>query len=44
MGVDVQGEAGGVVAQHAADGFHVHTVLEGQGCKGVAEVVEAHLR
>lgn len=43
MGVGVQGEACGVVAQHSADGFDVHAVLESQGCKGVAEVVEPHL-
>ena len=31
MGVGVQGEPGAVVAQHAGDGFHIHSVLQGQG-------------
>lgn len=43
VGVGVQGEAGGEVAQHTADGLDVYAVLEGQGGKGVAEVVEAYL-
>lgn len=44
MGVGVQGEAGGVVSRHAGDGFDVHTVLQGQGGEGVAQVVEAKFR
>ena len=44
MGVGVQGEACGEVAQHAGDGFDIHTVLEGDGGEGVAEVVEPDLR
>lgn len=43
VGVGVQSEAGGEVAQHTADGLDVYAVLEGQGGKGVAEVVEAYL-
>ena len=35
MGVGVQGEPGAVVAQHAGDGFHIHSVLQGQGCESV---------
>lgn len=35
MGVGVQGEPGTVVAQHAGDGFHIHSVLQDQGCEGV---------
>ena len=35
MGVGVQREARRVVAQHTADGFHVHAVLERHGCEGV---------
>ena len=35
MGVGVQREPRGVVTQHTADGFHVHTVLEGHGREGV---------
>ena len=44
MGVDIQGEPGREVPQHSADGFDVHTVLQGDGCEGVAEVVESDLR
>ena len=31
VGVGVQGEAGGEVAQHAGNGLDVHTVLQRQG-------------
>ena len=31
VGVGAEGEARVVVTQHAADGFHIHTVLECQG-------------
>ena len=41
MGVGVQRKARRVVAQHTADGFHVHAVLQGHGREGVAEVVKA---
>lgn len=40
MGIGVQGEAGGVVAQHAGDGLDIHTVLKRQRGEGVAEVME----
>ena len=43
MGVGVQGEACGEVAQHTADGLDVHTVLKCDGCEGVAEVMESDL-
>ena len=35
MDVGVQGKPGAVVAQHAGDGFHIHSVLQGQGCESV---------
>ena len=35
MGVGVQREARGVVAQHTADGLDVHAVLECHGREGV---------
>ena len=35
MGIGVQGEACRVVAQHTADRFHVHAVLEGHSGEGV---------
>ena len=40
MGVGVQGKASGEVAQHAGHGLDVHTVLQGDGCEGVTEVME----
>ena len=43
MGIGVQGEAGGEVAQDGGYGLDVHAVLQSDGGKGVAEVVEANL-
>ena len=43
MGIGVQCEACGEVAEHAADGLDIYTILEGNGCEGVAEVVESDL-
>ena len=36
MGVGVQGEACGEVAQHPGHCFHIHPVLQGQSGEGVA--------
>ena len=44
MGVGVQGEASGEVAQHSGHGLYVHAILQCDGCKGVSEVVESDLR
>lgn len=44
MGIGVQGEAGGEIAEHTADGFDVNTVLESDGGEGMAEIVEPDLR
>lgn len=44
MGVGVQGEAGGEVAQHTGDGFDVYAVLQCDGGEGVAEVMEPNFR
>ena len=38
MGVGVQGEAGGEVTKHTGLRLDVHAILQGDGCKGVAEV------
>jgi len=35
VGVGVQRETRRVVTEHTADGFHVHTVLQGQRCESV---------
>ena len=44
MGIGIQGEACGEVAEHSRDGFDVHAVLESDGCKDVAEVMESDIR
>ena len=44
MGIGVQGEASVEVTQHAGQRLDVHTVLQGNGGEGVAEVVESDLR
>lgn len=44
MGIGVQSEACGEEAQHAGDCLDINSVLEGDGCEGVAEVVEPNLR
>ena len=44
MGIGVEREASGEMAEHTADRLDVHAVLEGDGCKGVAEVVESDFR
>ena len=41
MGIGVQGESGGEVAQHAGDGLDINTILQGEGGKGVPKLVEA---
>ena len=43
MGVGVQGEARGEVAEHTADCFNVYAILQGDGCEGVTKVVESDL-
>ena len=43
MGVGIQGKPGGEVAEHSADGFDIHAVLQGDGGEGVAEIVESDL-
>ena len=44
MGVGVQGESGREVPQHTGHRLDVYAVLQGDGCEGVAEVVESDLR
>ena len=36
MGVGVQSEASGEVAEHTGDCLYVHDILQCDGCKGVA--------
>ena len=44
IGVGVQGEACGEVAEHTADRLDVHAILQSDGRKGVTKVVESDLR
>ena len=44
MGVGVQGEACGEVAEYTADRLDVHAILQSYGRKGMAEVVESDFR
>ena len=44
MGISVQGEACGEVTQHTGHRLDIYSVLESDGCEGVAEVVESDLR
>ena len=44
MGIGIQGEACGEVAEHTADRLDVHTVLESDGGEGMAEVMESDLQ
>ena len=41
MGVSVQRETRRVVAEHTADGFDVHAVLQGHRREGMAQVMKA---
>ena len=44
VGVGVQGEACAEVPQHPGYRFHVHPVLQGQGGKGMTQIMEPHSR
>ena len=43
MGIGVQGEACGEVTQHTTDSLDVNSVLERDGCEGVAKIMESDL-
>ena len=43
MGVGGKGESGAAVPQHAGYGLDIDSVLQGQGCEGVAQIVEADM-
>ena len=43
MSVGVQREACRKMPQHTRHGLDVHTVLQGQRCEGVAQVMKTHL-
>ena len=44
VGVGVEGETSGEVTQHAGHRLDIHTILQCDGCEGVAEVMESDLR
>ena len=43
VGVSVQREAGGVVAEGVGQGFYVYAVFQGQSRESMAEVMEAYM-
>ena len=43
VGIGVQGEAGGEVAEHTRHGLDIYTALERDGCKGMAEIMKSDL-
>ena len=44
MGIGIQSETCGEMTKHSTDRLDVNAVLQGDGCEGVAEVVESDLR
>ena len=44
VGVGAEGEARIIVAEHTADGFDVHAILQCQRCEGMSEVVKSDVR
>ena len=44
MGIGIKSETCGEMTKHAADGLDVYTILQCDGGKGVAEIVESDLR
>ena len=44
VGVGAECESSVIVAEHTADGFDVHAILQCQRCEGVSEVVKSDVR
>ena len=44
VGVGAECESSVIVAEHTADGFDVHPILQCQRCEGVSEVVKSDVR
>ena len=44
MGIGIQSETCGEMTKHAGHCLDVHTILQGNGCEGVAEVMKSDLR
>ena len=43
VGVGAECESGVIVAEHTADGFDVHAILQCQRCEGMAEIMKADM-
>ena len=44
VGVGAECKSGVIVAEHTADGFDVHAILQCQRCEGMSEVVKSDVR
>ena len=43
VGVGAESESGVIVAEHTADGFDVHAILQCQRCEGMSEIMKADM-
>ena len=43
VGVGAECESGVIVAEHTADGFDVHAILQCQRCEGMSEIMKADM-
>ena len=44
VGVGTECESGVIVAEHTADGFDVHAILQCQRCEGMSEIMKSDVR
>ena len=44
VGVGAESESGVIVAEHTADGFDVHAILQCQRCEGMSEIMKSDVR
>ena len=44
VGVGAESESGIIVAEHTADGFDVHPILQCQRCEGMSEIMKSDVR
>ena len=44
VGVGAESESGIIVAEHTADGFDVHAILQCQRCEGMSEIMKSDVR
>ena len=44
VGVGAESESGVIVAEHTADGFDVHAILQCQRCEGMSEIMKSDMR